>query len=1285
MSKHLSWAAALLSLALSGICLAQATPVETHPRLWFTSADIPRLRSWAVASNPIWEQGLRPLAERCREEMDRGEVPGPDADNGGYAYVEYPAEAYAKLFAFMSLVSPSEAERADYAQRARTLLMFVINKALPGAALGQPYRDPEFSTLDRSRWHGESFGLTVDWIYPSLSSADKAAIRTVFLRWVNENKHAPTTGHDHPEPVDVVNDPVLLDRTQLRWSMNNYFTAHMRNIGLMALSFDAADDPDGSLRGAFLNVAGAWLYITDEAMRTVAQGGLGPEGFEYFPQTFGYAAQLLLAIRTSGRDDTARYGRQVSAREHPFWGELVSGYLHSNSPGPVTSSAIEGPVYAPAWYGSGQIYWAPDTIAMFGPLALLDEKNGNDSRSAAGKWISAHLPPGGAAALAERTRDTSGYFQNAILYFLLFDPTKALPADPRPSLPLSHFAPGLGRILARTAWETNASWFTYKLSFNQVDHQSGDGNQFELFRKGEWLVKERSGYDLDYGSSLNHNTLAIENDRPYTDDPCRYRGINWAQGSQWAYVSTGDPVLLAHSEAPSYVFASGDATNLYNSEYEGSTDVLAASRDILWIKPDHIVVYDRAETKTANRFKRFWLSFTGPAAVSGSRTTATTPKGQKLHVSTLLPRDAAIAVEPAATSVVCGEEIGFASAGDPVVTRLRVEAPGGPARTRFLHVLEATDGSVAPSPVTLIESTAGTPYAGAVVRNEVVLFPVETRQSFNGVTYTVPAGGPYTHRITGLAPGARFSVSSTPASGGTTFTVAPSSSGSSSADSGGVLVIGAAAPETFTRTLVVPIVLSSAGLGTSFFTTELALTNRGTTAAELSLRYTAAAGGGTGSATTTLAAGRQLIVPNAIEYLRELGIPIPAADPRRGTLQITFSNLSSPLAAAATARTTTAVPDGRAGLAYSALSETEAFSQPVLLHGLRQNATDRSNVAVLNAGPVGSGDIRLAFSVIPDGSGQPIPIPDEVTLAPGGFFQISGILAMENVGVERGSVRVARVSGSAPFYAYGVINDQSNSDGSFVPPVVESSTRETGWILPVLVEAGSFTSELVLSELSGRSRSLSARFVAASLTSPGNSTTFSLSLGANEKRITPDFISTLRERGVAGIGPPGSLAGALFVTDTSGDSSGLFLGARTSAPGGGGRYGVFYPATASGRATSTPVWLYGLQQNSLTRSNLALVNTGETDSSASVFRIEIFDGDSGLRAASFDTEPLASSGWTQIGMLLLNHAPGVSNAYVRVTRLTGSNPFLSYAVVNDGPAPDTRTGDGAYLAAVAGD
>src|SRR6185437_195375 len=165
-------------------------------------------------------------------------------DPGETNWVSYDTEQYAEIFAFMSLVDPDPYARASYATRAHNLVMHVFDEAAKGPSSGDPFRDPAFSTYNRASYWGEAFGLTVDWIYPSLTAEDKATIRQVFLRWCDECVHAATTNEEHPQPVGVENDPALLaDKGQLRWAANNYFTAHMRQLTLMSLALDDADDP----------------------------------------------------------------------------------------------------------------------------------------------------------------------------------------------------------------------------------------------------------------------------------------------------------------------------------------------------------------------------------------------------------------------------------------------------------------------------------------------------------------------------------------------------------------------------------------------------------------------------------------------------------------------------------------------------------------------------------------------------------------------------------------------------------------------------------------------------------------------------------------------------------------------------------------------------------------------------------------------------------------------------------------------------------------------------------
>ena len=90
----------------------------------------------------------------------------------------------------------------------------------------------------------------------------------------------------------------------------------------------------------------------------------------------------------------------------------------------------------------------------------------------------------------------------------------------------------------------------------------------------------------------------------------------------------------------------------------------------------------------------------------------------------------------------------------------------------------------------------------------------------------------------------------------------------------------------------------------------------------------------------------------------------------------------------------------------------------------------------------------------------------EVKLQPGGFHQYSGLL--DRLGSPaQGFVKVEKVEGEAPFYAYGVINDNFNSDGSFVFPLTESSlVGRSGQTLPVIIETGSFQSELTVTNFS---------------------------------------------------------------------------------------------------------------------------------------------------------------------------------------------------------------------------
>ncbi len=485
--------------------------------------------------------------------------------------------------------------------------------------------------------------------------------------------------------------------------------------------------------------------------------------------------------------------------------------------------------------------------------------------------------------------------------------------------------------------------------------------------------------------------------------------------------------------------------------------------------------------------------------------------------------------------------------------------------------------------------------------------------------------------------------------------------------------------------VLVPIVLSAVGLNGSFFTSEMTLTNRGVGNTTVEYTYTSSIGSGSGTATDNLGPGQQKIVTDAISYLSSLGIPIPPSGNQGGTLRVSFSGLTSPADGSVTVRTTTVVPEGRAGLAYAGIPVSMALTGPSYICGLRQNQADRSNVAIQNVGSSSDGNITLRLTVL-SGEGNdstPRALPDQV-LAPGEWAQINGILTSNGLELSNGYVRVERINGAVPYYAYGVINDQANSDGSFIPPIPESALAgKTRMTLPVSVETELFSTELVLSNWSSAKKTLNCRYVADAIQAANHAASFTIELEAGQQLIQLGSVQWLRDRQVTGIGPKGpTYAGAMFISVEDGDLSGISVAARTSAAGGGGEYGLFYTALPEGTTSQNEAWLYGLQQNGENRSNLALVNTGEVDSSQVSFSIELYDGETGRLANTISGVNLAAGGWKQFNRILAEYAPHLQQGYAHVVRKGGNNPFIAYAVVNDGAQPGERSGDGAFISSM---
>jgi len=815
-------------------------PVAGHPRLWLTQAGLPTWQQWASPSNPVYQSGVVPLLNTALADYVQF-FPGGTGSASDVAAANYPdpgdtqgytgllTEQHALIFALQSLIDPNPAARIGYAQRARNLLMYALNQAALGPLSGAPFRDPLFAVYNRANATGEDWPLIVDWIYsavdaqsqPILTAADKATIQQVFLLWATACINASTTGGDHPTPIGVSNDVSLLPGgSAYRMASNNYYLGHARLLTMMALVLDPADDPavnsalpiqalGNSVRSYIPNATGAWLYqeyammgdpaavrsdlgLAAAASVGLASGGLPPEGMLY-GHSFSFVFGQLLALKTAGFATPALSGPQIAlANDAPVWDRFVKGFITSLVPSAQTFSgyAYMGPVYQMASYGDILRMWiTPDFAQTFGLLGLLDQQNGDTTRLNAERWFVINALEGGAAGLASRLANPWSYgVEDTILSYLLLDPTAGAPTDPRPAYPTAFFDAPQGRLVEHTDWSPSGNLFDFRCSWISINHQQADANQFEFYRKGEWLTKGLANYDNNiFGLTTDfHNTLSLQN-WCAAGTPANlgwWEGTFWAEGSQWQLGgSAGDPTSLA-SVGANYTYVYGDATNLYNrpSEYtpaNAALDVVQASRSILWLKPDHLVVYDRATSHTAGLFKRANFGTIGHPVISGPSAVTTTPGGQHLYLQALLPAGAVLT-----DTSVASYNVSPVAELEPSTDRLVVQDPTVPTDTRFLTVLQGADAAVPQDPSNLITSTAGTAFDGAQILDTVVMFKHDATTPFTSVTYSASSITAH-HYLAGLTPGAGYQVSIQPSGNGLVVTITPG--GTTLADSAGVL------------------------------------------------------------------------------------------------------------------------------------------------------------------------------------------------------------------------------------------------------------------------------------------------------------------------------------------------------------------------------------------------------------------------------------------------------------------------------------------------------------------
>lgn len=474
--------------------------------------------------------------------------------------------------------------------------------------------------------------------------------------------------------------------------------------------------------------------------------------------------------------------------------------------------------------------------------------------------------------------------------------------------------------------------------------------------------------------------------------------------------------------------------------------------------------------------------------------------------------------------------------------------------------------------------------------------------------------------------------------------------------------------EAAPRSALLPAVVEAVGLHGSSFTTGLSLFNAADAPTDVELLYTAASAtgsAGSGTVPLTLAPRQQLLLEDATAFLRLSGLPIPPAGSgpaQVGSLGIVSRSGSESGQVTAVASIRTPSGAGYAATPLASLPAASLAADRLVLGSFGPREGERRNLAAVNGGTAGA----ISLSVCLVGSGGRRCFAEG--LGPGQWTQWSDA----SLGRDWQWVKVTRTAGDSPWTAYVTVVDDLTNDGSAVGPVAADA-----FTIPVVVEAAGFRTDLALVNPGDEPELLQLSWMESLSSDRPRALELEIELDPKEAREIEDVVDALRRAG-APVGPVGTAyAGILQIWSRSGTPP--LAWARTRIPAeGGGSYGVSYGAVADRDLATTEGWIAGLLPREGSRSNVAFFAPG---TEALRLEWELLPGDGEDRAPILSgTVDLAPRQWQQVQ---LRPDPAVTNAVLRVRKVSGTGSFGAYGIVNDGAVPGEGTGDGTWLPMVA--
>ncbi len=515
--------------------------------------------------------------------------------------------------------------------------------------------------------------LVLNYAYDALDAAERQRLQSYLERWTHE---------------------LWFDNQGSGWGLddpgNNYHMAFLEGTAYAGYALRQAGVAQGQsyvdvLLDKIERPGGVLEYLQGRA-----RGGDWPEGVNYGQRSKQRLFSALSAVASMG--DT-NYFAATS-----FFSEAISYAFYQLQPG------------GERLYPGGDLAW--DEAMPVSPndreyVQMATYWMTDPTGQALGQWYLEHVVP-------DYTGPT---FHGRSSYYLDLLFARQGPSTPPTELPLHYLAEGTLWAHVRSSWDDDATSLSISgMPLIDQSHAHYDVGSFTLWKHG-WLAVDATSY----GDT----------------------GLNWDSGAHNMVHVAGHerrggeiPGLLRFGDEPEMAYAQVDASGLYRRKQGAEVETLLEeyTRELVYLKPNTLVVYDRVEPKPAGSDYDFRVHFAAEPSQAEGRISAQNGGGA-IALELLVGGDA----EVRADDDLAG--------GPSDAWRVEVEpGPGG----RFLAVLEVATGSP-PAPGAEHLTSSGEA-EGALIGDEVVLFSSRPRGQSPALpfNYAVTGTEERTHTIANL-------------------------------------------------------------------------------------------------------------------------------------------------------------------------------------------------------------------------------------------------------------------------------------------------------------------------------------------------------------------------------------------------------------------------------------------------------------------------------------------------------------------------------------------------------